>query len=361
MKIKIAKSALLPKLQYVAKVAGSKTVEIMNDVLLHATDKGLFLTGTNGDGAVTAVIAPESVEIVRMGKVSVKASKVAEMVYKTVTDLFLEEKDGSLIVKSGKSNFKISLGDYELYPAFPEKKGEVVTLDAGELKRIIKKTMFATAETAATPILTGVRFQIGDGHLIATGCDRHRLSRISVECETDVSTSVVISRSSLKDILDILEDGEEVNVHIDVNSLHIETAEYMYYSRVLDGSYPDTERLLPKEFANKAEFSTKDFANAVERALIVAKEEKTSIIKLKTHETGLIVSAEVEGEQFYEVVEAKFENDFVLTCNGGYVLEALKTIDQERTILGCNGAMNPFVMWGVGSNDNQLVLPYRTK
>src|SRR5699024_6452756 len=154
-------------------------------------------------------------------------------------------------ISSANSFFTINALDAASYPYLPEiDTSESFSLPVLLLKRVIEQTVIAVSKHESRPILTGVNFTIKDGQLKAVATDSHRLSQriIPVDVPEALSFQIVIPGNSLTELSKILTDDiEEVSVAIADNQILFMTEDTHFYSRLLEGNYPQTDQLIPGE------------------------------------------------------------------------------------------------------------------
>ena len=139
----------------------------------------------------------------------------------------------------------------------------------------------------------------------------------------------------------------------------------LFYSRILEGTYPDTSKLIPQTFQTELTINTKHLTESIDRAYLLSREDKTNIVKMIMNEdkTIEISSSSSELGKVTEIIETTHLTGDLLkiSFNSKYMLEALKVLDSENIKLGFTGAMSPIIIQPEdGINLLQLILPYRT-
>lgn len=360
MKFTVEKSVLLPALSAAAKVAGNKLLPVLDDILIHVHIDGIGMTVGNGEVSLQASIYGAEVE--KEGSATIPAKKLHEIVNKLPAGkIEFETKGLKTVVKGGKSKTDFAGVDTEMYPEFPRPFEPSVKIRGEDFKDMVKRTRYAVAVDGNSPILTGVKFDLRGPQLTATGCDRHRLSLASktIESPTDVVVCVV-KGVAFKDLLTMIDDNENLEVFFEKSAFFVQTKDYVFHSRVLDGTYPDTSKLIPQSFTTHFDVDTKEFRAAVERALIIALDDKKNIVTMSIGE-DITITSEGGNNKAYETVEAEIVGQpLKVSYNGKYMVEALSTIETKTVRICFNGQMQPFVMRTEGTEDYQVLLPYRT-
>jgi DNA polymerase III subunit beta len=366
MKFYIDRHILLDPLDQISKALPSKSImPILNEILFKADNEGLTIIGGDSTTYIKAVIPSDNFELVREGSITLPGRKIVEIIKGFSTDISFEINGTKATIKSGKSKFELAGMDAEEYPRFPEVNGQSFKLPGAVLKNLIQKTIFATSEKSETPILMGVYFQLTESGIKLTACDRHRLSKLEHEVENNVSMEVVISSDSLGELMKLLSDKSEVVMSIEQNKFLAITKGYSFSSSILEGAYPDTERMVPTVFQSLVTVNTKGMINALERVYIIAREEKANIITMSFSgaEVEIVAKVKDNGNASESVEILKKDGvDFILSLNARYLIEALKTISADNAIIHYVGEMKPLVIKGENEENNlQLALPFRTQ
>src|SRR5690606_5679145 len=149
------------------------------------------------------------------------------------------------------------------------------------LKTFIRQTVFAVSTSETRPVLTGVNWKIENGELLCVATDSHRLALRKGIIQIDPSSqyNVVIPGKSLNELYKILEDtNEPVQIVITNNQILFKTKHLLFFSRLLDGNYPDTSRLIPTDSKTEVILNTKDFLQAIDRASLLARENRNNVV-----------------------------------------------------------------------------------
>ena len=255
MKFDIMRDHLLAALNDVMKAVSSKTtIPILTGIKIDVTSEGVYLTGSDADITIQTFIPVEEngeqiINVVQTGSIVLQARMFNEIVRKLPTnDVDIEVSAGfATLIRSGKSDFHLIGLDASEYPLLPEVTADrQFTIPADLLKSIIRETVFAVATSETRPVLTGVNWNISGDELICVATDSHRLARRKTQLENlpnDVN-GVVIPGKSLNELNKILEDTTDP-VHIALTNQQVlfKTEDVLFFSRLLEGNYPDISRL----------------------------------------------------------------------------------------------------------------------
>ena len=377
MKFEIMRDHLLAGLNDVMKAVSSKTtVPILTGIKIDVTNEGVSLTGSDQDITIQTFIPAEEngeqiMTITTTGSIVLQARMFNEIVRKLPTnEVEIEVTNGfATYIRSGKSEFHLIGQDAIEYPLLPEVSDEEqFTIPADLLKSIIRETVFAVATSESRPVLTGVNWNIHEDELICVATDSHRLARRKTKLEqlpTGVS-SVVIPGKSLNELNKILEDSTNpVQVVMTNQQVLFKADNMLFFSRLLEGNYPDTSRLIPESYQTNVTINGKSLLQAIDRASLLAREDRNNVVRFETLEGNAIEissnSPEIGKVQEQIQVESLEGETLKISFSAKYMMEALKAIDGQDVIIQFTGAMRPFILRSVHDDAIlQLILPVRT-
>lgn len=377
MKFEIRRDWLLERLNDVMKaISGKTTIPILTGVKIDAKPEGIYLTGSDADITIQTFIPAESnaeqiVNIERPGAIVLQARMFNEIVRKLPTNEVVIEVTDNLHtdIRSGKSVFHLIGSDAEEYPLLPDVSGDKqFTMPTDLLKSIIRETVFAVAASESRPVLTGVNWQIQDGVLNCIATDSHRLARRKVtlpQLPTEID-NVVIPGKSLNELNKILTDSsDEIHIMMTPQQVLFKTEHVLFFSRLLEGNYPDTSRLIPQDFQTTIEISGKLLLQAIDRASLLARGNSNNVVRLETIGRVAIEissnSPEVGKVQEEVQITELTGDDLKISFSAKYMMEALKAIDGQDIMIQFTGAMRPFILRSLADDAIlQLILPVRT-
>lgn len=379
MKFIIQKELLTKGVQDVLKAVASRTtIPILTGIKIDASYDGVTLTGSDSDISIKSFIPKEEedtelVEIIETGSIVLQARFFSEIVRKlpdTIVEIHVEDQYKT-IIRSGNAEFVIHGLDAEEYPRLPQIEEEnSFTIQTDLLKTLIKQTVFAVSTSETRPILTGVHWTIENNQLTAVATDSHRLALKKAYLEyhagNNATYSIVIPGKSLNELIKVLDDTNgPIQFVITENQILFKTRHLLFFSRLLEGKYPDTSKLIPDSSKTTVHLNTKEFLEAVDRASLLAKEGKSNVIKFSTLEQGIIEVSSYTPEIGTVVEKVKSQlvegEDIKISFNAKYMMDALRAIDGTDVTIYFTGAMRPFVIKTDGDDSIvQLLLPVRT-
>ncbi|WP_026695816.1 DNA polymerase III subunit beta [Peribacillus kribbensis] len=377
MRFIIQRDRLVQSVQDVMKAVTSRTtIPILTGIKITAADEGVTFTGSDSDISIESFIPTEEagneiVEIKERGSIVLQARFFSEIVKKLpLGTVEITVQNGfQTIIRSGKAEFNLIGLDAEEYPHLPQIEEEnKFQIPADLLKTIIRQTVFAVSTSETRPILTGVNWKVENGRISCIATDSHRLAmrNAPLDGNLDGTYSVVIPGKSLTELSKILDDTTDpVEIVITENQVLFKAEHLLFFSRLLEGNYPDTSRLIPTESKTEVVVNTKDFLQAIDRASLLAKEGRNNVVKLSTMDAGVleISSNTPEIGKVSEEVQTEEVNgeELKISFSAKYMMDALKTLEGTEIKVNFTGAMRPFVIHSVNDeNITQLILPVRT-
>ncbi|MFF3103295.1 DNA polymerase III subunit beta [Viridibacillus arvi] len=377
MKFDIMRDRLLDGLNDVMKAVSSKTtIPILTGIKIDVSEEGMRLTGSDADITIQTYIPVEEngeqlINVEKPGSIVLQAKMFNEIVRKLPTndvEFEVSEKFQTRI-RSGKSDFHLIGLDSTEYPLLPElSEDNQFTVPADLLKSIIRETVFAVSTSESRPVLTGVHWQIKDGELVCVATDSHRLARRKVTLEhlPSEQSSVVVPGKSLTELSKILNDSTTpVDIVMTNQQVLFKTNDVLFFSRLLEGNYPDTSRLIPEEYKTDVTVNGRSLLQAIDRASLLAREDRNNVVRFTTMQDDTIEissnSPEVGKVEEQIQVSSLVGEELKISFSAKYMMDALKAIDGQDVVIQFTGAMRPFIIRSVHDDAIlQLILPVRT-
>lgn len=375
----IERDVLIEAIQDVLKAVASKTpIPILTGIKIVATEEGVTLTGSDSDISIERFIPAEEddnvhIELKTPGNLVLQAKFFAEIVKKLPKDMVeieTNEHFGTLI-RSGSAQFNLNGFDPEEYPRLPQIEEEnVFKISSDLLKQMIRQTVFAVSTQETRPVLTGVNWVVEAGQLSCIATDSHRLAMRTAQIESmspDLTfNNVVIPGKSLNELNKIIEDTNDLlEIVVTENQILFRAKNLLFFSRLLDGNYPETTRLIPQESQTTIKVKTKDFLQTIDRASLLAREGQNNVVKLIASQDGTleISSNSPEIGKVVERLQAQSVEgeELKISFSAKYMMDALKAIDDDEIEIRFTGPMRPFVLHPTEHQAVlQLILPVRT-
>ena len=370
----IDRDVLLNQLLIIQKGLPAKTpLPILYAVKFEVNEDHMLLTSSNTDVAIQVLIDDHSLNIKEPGKVAIPGKYLIEIIRKVTSHRieFAMIEDKLIIIKADRSEFKLRLMDVEDYPEIDFLDlDDPIVLDGHLIKSIIKETNFATATSEKRPILTGVNFKYLDNYLYCVATDSYRLSQKNVKLRTHSKTfDIVIPNKSLDELSKILDGfSDDVELFINPNKVLFKMNKILFQTRLLEGVYPDTLRIIPTEFPVIIPFNKEELLAAVERVSLLSprdRETNYNIIKLSLRQDKIVEISSTNNEVGDANEEIIPSSDVIgpiikIAFSSRYLVEALKSFGSSEVLLQFAGEVKPFVIKGnLDADLLHLILPVR--
>lgn len=379
MRFIIQRDQLIDSIQHVMKAISSRvTIPILTGIKIEASAEGIKLTGSDSDISIESFIPKEedgiiNAEEITEGSIVVQAKYFPDIIRKLPLKAveIVADENYQVTIRSGGAEFHLNGQDATEYPQLPVLHTDnSFTLKNEVLKDLIKQTVFAVSTVETRPILTGVNMKLEEGFLNFVATDSHRLASrklpVDLEAEQIDFKNVVIPGKSLSELNKIIEDNEDtITISVTENQILFQTKHLYFLSRLLDGNYPETSRLIPDQSKTVIYAKTKELLQAIDRASLLAKENRNNVVKLQTKENDQleITSNTPEvGEVVEDLSTDSIDGeDLKISFSAKYVIDALKIIEEEKVKIEFTGAMRPFIIRPMDNEHIlQLILPVRT-
>ncbi|WP_294608022.1 DNA polymerase III subunit beta [uncultured Streptococcus sp.] len=372
----INKSFFLQALNATKRAISSKNaIPILSTIKIEVHAQHIVLTGSNGQISIENTI-PVSNEnagllITSPGAVLLEANFFINII-SSLPDVsldFTEIDHHQIVLTSGKSEITLKGKDVDLYPRLQEMTTEnPLVLKTKLLKSIISETAFAACLQESRPILTGVHMVLSEQkEFKAVATDSHRMSQRKLTLEnTSANFNMVIPSKSLREFSAVFTDDiETVEVFFSDSQVLFRSDYISFYTRLLEGNYPDTDRLLTNSFETEVTFNTAALRSAMERAYLISNATQNGTVKLEI--TSDSISSHVNSPEVGKVNEeldsiSQSGSDLTISFNPTYLIEALKALKSETVMIRFISPVRPFTLMPGDDTENfvQLITPVRT-
>ena len=373
MKFRINRVELLSNLNKVAKAVNSKTPLLaLTGIKFTLTDNYLELIGSDSDLSIRCIISKEKnnqkiIEVEEIGSIVINEKIICDIVRKMESEMIeIAVIDNLAKIKSDKAIFSVNCIPAIDYPPITFNDiadGQTFSIDALELKNLFDQTLFATSDKESRPVLTGLNFKCSDNVLEVGATDTFRLSRKVIRLQESVEFNVTIPRNALDDVNKIVELGQTVHVTISDKKVAFDLGDCVVNTRVINGTYPDIAKLIPVEFSQTLNISTKELVGAVDRASILLT-EKSNVVKLNMDTDEVFVSSKSMevGYVVEKLNDYSYEGEsLTISFSAKFLLDALKALASEEISLHFTGEMKPIVVKSKTNPDlTELILPVRS-
>jgi DNA polymerase-3 subunit beta len=336
MKFAISREALLKPLNLVAGVVERRqTLPILANVLLVLDGDHLSLTGTDLEVELVGRVKLEGAA--ESGEVTVPARKLVDICKSLPEgcDIEIGVKDGKVTVKSGRSRFTLSTLPARDFPNVEDSLGtHQFTIKQGQLKRLIDRTGFAMAQQDVRYYLNGMLWEIKQQQLRVVATDGHRLAMCTLPVPVDVEgdTQIIMPRKGVLELNRLLMDeAADVSIVIGSNHVRATTDEFTFTSKLVDGKFPEYERVLPRAADKFVIGSRLDLRQAFTRTAILSNEKYRGVRLQLSNDNLEIVANNPEQEQAEENVAVQYTGDSLeIGFNVSYLLDVLGVLSGEE-------------------------------
>jgi DNA polymerase-3 subunit beta len=355
MRVTVERAALLRSLGHVHRVVERRnTIPILSNVLLRAEGDGLRLKATDLDIEVTETIPAE---VATGGSTTVPAYVIYDIVRKlpdgSQVSLETTGENGQMQIRSGRSRFMLQALPESDFPDLAA--GDLphrFTLPAPDLKRLIEKTQFAISTEETRYYLNGIYFHTldvsGATVLRAVATDGHRLARVEMPAPqgSEGMPGVIIPRKAVAEIIKLVEDaGETVGIELSSAKIRLTFGGVVLTSKLIDGTFPDYQRVIPAGNDKMLTVERADFAKAVDRVSTISS-ERGRAVKLALTDGRLTLSVNnPDSGSATEEIEVDYDNtSFDIGFNARYLLDITGQLDGDTALFKLADAGSPTVI-----------------
>lgn len=356
MKLTIERAALLKALSHVQSVVERRTtIPILSNVLLRAGDARLHLTATDMDLEIVEA-APADVET--GGATTVPAHTLYEIVRKLPDGAQIEltwsgSQEAPLALRAGRSTFRLGCLPVEDFPSMTG--GELPTrfsVSADDLEMLLNRTKFAISTQETRYYLNGIYLHAGTHDetavLRAAATDGHRLARaeMPLPAGAEEMPGIILPRKAVGELGKLLDEaGEDVDVSLSDTKICFSFGSAVMTTKLIDGTFPDYERVIPQQNDKVMEVAAREFALAVDRVSTVSS-EKSRAVKLSLFGTTLTLSVTgADQASATDELEIAYEGEpLEIGFNARYLLDVTQQIEGETARFTMADANAPTVV-----------------
>lgn len=356
---------MLKPLQTVAGVVERRqTLPILSNVLISVSNGTLRMTATDLE---VELIAKTAVENSGDGEVTVSARKLMDICRALPEGAAIEinESKGKLNVKSGRSRFSLStlpIADFPLVPAVDG--GARFTVPSAQFRGALARTQFAMAQQDVRYYLNGLLFEIDDKRLRAVATDGHRLSMCDCAIASDAKKTLqaIVPRKGVLELQRLLTDSTDVvSVALSANHVRIEFGDAVFTSKLIDGKFPDYERVIPQGAMKKLVGDRETIRQALHRTSILSNEKYRGIRVRLGNGTITAMANNPELEEAEEVVEVDYTGEpLEIGFNVNYILDVLSVVASPEVEMLFIDSNSSCLIQPRGDKDSRhVVMPMR--
>jgi DNA polymerase III subunit beta len=350
-----------------ASIPARTTLPVLSNILFEATSDGVRMSGTDLDVGVRVQV-PAQVE--EGGKLTAPGKKLQEIVRELPDEPVQVNTRGDQIeLRCGRSHFKLNGLPADDFPALPQVPFERGWMASGaDLLSLVRHTSFAVSTEESRPVLNGVLWELRDGEMRMVATNGHRLARMKIASgpSLETTTHLIVPPAALQQVQRLFDAEDEVRVGREGNHLGFQSGGTEVYTRLIEGTYPNYEQVIPKDNDKFAVIRRKDLESAIRRVAAVASDQTHRIrLEFEGDRMNLNVLTPDLGEA-HDEVEVSFEGDpLSIGFNANYLLEVLRYVGTDEVRMGFKAPERAATVEPVATGDDPpldylcLVMPLR--
>jgi DNA polymerase-3 subunit beta len=352
MKLSTLQENLADTLSIVSRVVGSQSnLPILENILFKTTEKGLKISGTDLETGISIIIPAD---IKEEGSITLPAKRITSFVSSLPSGNVIFEKKGeklSLECKKYHASFNgISAEDFPDLPSLQnketQKSAEVYHLQSGQFVNAVEKVIFAAAADETRPVLNGVLVSSNSKQLQLVATDGYRLSLKKIGLDEELQLpEMLIPAKALQEVARIFPQDEkefELAITSRENQVIFSFEDMEIVTRLIEGQFPEFEKIIPDQGKTKCEIETEPLEKAVRATAIFAK-ESANIMRFRSEDNDFIVEANAPevGENRTAVEMEKDGADFKIAFNWRFLQDFLNVIESETILFEVSEALKP--------------------
>jgi DNA polymerase-3 subunit beta len=364
MKLSAARDLLSKPLQAVMGVVERRqTMPILSNVRLVAEDGRLSVTATDLE---VELVAHAEVNIESPGAITVSGRKLLDIcgALPEGSEIDISLAGDKLTVKSGRSKFTLATLPADEFPTVEDiQAGQLIEIDQEALKRLIDRTCFSMAQQDVRYYLNGMLLATGGQHLRAVATDGHRLALCELELAGEAleERQVIVPRKGVLELQKLMTGEGALKIELGSNHIRIQLEHILFTSKLIDGRFPEYERVIPKESSNLVTANREALRDALKRMKILSN-EKFHGIRLMIRDSGVTMRAHnPEQEEAEEELDVGYSGeDIEIGFNVKYLLDALDATQSEEVTLSVQDSGSSCLIREPGKEDSKfVVMPMR--
>lgn len=339
MKVTLITKDFAKKTNVVSRFASLRAqLPILSNIKLKAEGNKLLMTATNLEMSIATYLGAK---VDDEGEISIPAKTFSELINTLRSEhLELESEGESLKISTPETNTKINGINTADFPDVPEKNlPDTIKLNSSDIKRSLSQVLFSTSPDDTRPALAGV-LVIFDKGISFVASDGFRLSQKTVDVQSSLTQRIIIPKATAQEFSKLIADfeGEIIFSYSQENSqILLEIDSYLISSRVIDGEYPNFEKIIPTSHRIEVSVDKHSLLNAIKTVAIFAR-EVSNIIDLKIENNEIILSSQSpkSGVQESRVPVKVSGGELTISYNYKYIEDFLNSIQNDDVLIELN-------------------------
>lgn len=366
MQIKINREVLLKPLNSVTGIVERRhTLPILSNLLVNIKQQEMHLTATDLEMQISLKVN-SGIE----GELSttISAKKLLDICRSLPDSTIIEmnNQDNRITLKAGKSRFNLQTLPAADYPLMSKASGQNISFSLAqkELKRLLKQVEFAMAQQDIRYYLNGLLLEVNGNQLHVVGTDGHRLSYTNTTLDQDFEKNeVILPRKTVLELTKLLDEQSDAPVVIDLlnGQVSFEFGDIQLISKVIDGKFPDYNRVIPTGHQNTFTVNRVAILSALQRASILSNEKYRSIRMVITNGLLKLISTNTEQEEAEEELEIDYSKVALdIGFNVTYLIDVLNNLGDEQIEFAFADANSSCLITAASdANYKYVVMPMR--
>ena len=366
MNIQINKETLLSALTHVCGVVEKRqTLPILGNVYIETNDNQLTLVGSDLETEITTTI---NNVIAVNGKTTVSARKLFDICRSLKQDatISIVIENNKMVLTSDRSRFSLQTLPSSEYPILETSNNDFnFSIKQSDFASLLESTAYAMAQQDVRYFLNGLLIEVGNGSINVVSTDGHRLAKNDIsypELSNEIKQSIV-PRKAIQEISKFLNVDSDKLIHVGINNSHlsIKSEGYQFISKLIDGRYPEYQKVIPNNLDKKIIINKVLFSEMLSRTAILSN-EKFRGISIKFISGSLIVtSRNPDHEEANDEMSITYEGEEVeIGFNVNYLLDAVKSCNSEDIIFEFkDSSSSGIIKEAEDSNKIALIMPMR--
>ncbi|MEG2028534.1 MAG: DNA polymerase III subunit beta [Bacilli bacterium] len=372
MNFSIKQDILIEQLNYVIKGVSTKNlIPILSCIKFVLLNEGLYLLSTDNEMAIKSFIPKDKIETIEcLGEIVISGKYIYDIIKKLPGEIIhIEEVANSKIfINTNNSEFNLNCNNANEFPNLEiETIDNPIKISKQVFKNMINQTYFATSSQESRPTLTGINFFITPDKIECTATDSYRLSKkvLLLDSNYDNINITIPIRNLLELVKIINEENNFLEIHIFTNKVIFKFDNIEFLTRVINGTFPDTRKLIPETFEIEIILDYKDFFSAIDRASLLSSLDEKNTILFELINNNIKISSNIpEIGMVEEKLIAKSKNgttNLKISFSSKFMCDAIKAINSNEIILKFNGDIKPIIIRNPNSELlTELIVPIRT-
>ena len=365
MQLSIARENLLkPLQQIIGAVERRQTMPALSNILLRGNENQLSITATDLE---VELIASMEIELEEDGATTIPARKLLDICRSLPeqSQISITTSNEKVKVTSGRSRFSLATLPTEDFPTIEDLDlDQSITITEADLRTLIEKTAFAMAQQDVRYYLNGMLLEADATQIKSVATDGHRLALSQKEYQADLETSrqIILPRKGVQELQRLLStEDNTVSVGLGKNHIRVNMDGLQFTSKLIDGRFPEYQRVLPEEEGNRAIINKDSLKQALTRASILSNEKYKGIRLILDNDLLVIQAHNPEHEEAEDEIEMEYSGERLeVGFNVVYLLDVLNVLEADSIeILIKDSNSSALILAPNNRNSRYVVMPMR--